>query len=754
MPDKYKDNFTDQDQASLDDAATLLIQIEPNDVSELTRLHNLLNTIANNFSYSRDSREKVAQAADKIRTDISDPDEVRDMLTKIGRLIEEAMNVAEENEKTENSEPEPSFIPTDADPDLLGAFITESSELITNAEEALLSLEENPEDMEAVGVVFRAFHTVKGTSAFLELSLISELAHHSESFLSRIRDREIRYTGGYTDLALRAVDMLKEIISSVRDALDGMPFYKPQDYNELIRFLAEPEKFGISDASVVGQQTADNGQLTTDNGQQTTDNGQQTTDNGQQTADNGQQTADNDQQTTDNGQQTTDNGQQTADNGQQTTDSGQLTADNGQLTTDNRKPTKQKTVPMTDIAQGIRTPKSGEKRKNIAESSVRVPVERLDRFIDTVGELVVAHSMVTQDEVVSGGRFHELSKKVSQTNKIVRELQNMSMSMRMIPLKATFQKMARLVRDVSRKAGKNVAFSTEGEETEIDRNMVDMINDPLVHMVRNAVDHGLEPSDVRIQNGKPPQGTVKLSAHHSGGNVILEIADDGKGLDRDAILENALERKLISEADKSLGDREVFGLIFEPGFSTAKVVSEISGRGVGMNVVKTNIEELRGQIDIQSVPGEGSVFRISLPLTLAIIDGMVVRVGSERYVMPTVSIVRSVRPDKKDLSTVLRRGETLTLQGKLVPLFRLNTLFRVEGAEQDPTQAIIMVVEHNGKQAGLLVDELIGSQQIVIKTLGETLRNISGISGSAIMPDGRVGLILDVGGLVVLANEA
>ncbi|NJL58928.1 MAG: chemotaxis protein CheA [Desulfobacteraceae bacterium] len=372
-----------------------------------------------------------------------------------------------------------------------------------------------------------------------------------------------------------------------------------------------------------------------------------------------------------------------------------------------------------------------------------------------VGELVVAHSMVMQDDMVSGGTHYELNKKIAHTAKIVRELQTMSMSMRMIPLKSAFRKMARLVRDLARKTGKKVNFATEGEDTEIDRNMVDFINDPLVHMVRNAVDHGIESPEERKESGKAMFGNVQLSAYHSAGNVVVEIRDDGKGFDREAILNKAVERGLIADDPESFAkitEREVYNLIFEPGFSTAKIVSDISGRGVGMDVVRKNVESLRGQVEIQSQPGEGSMFRMILPLTLAIIDGMVVRAGHETYVVPTLSIVRSVQPDAKDISKVLNRGEMIMIQGKLIPLFRLASLFDITGAVSDPTKGIVMVVEDDNKQVGLLIDELIGSQQIVIKTLGDMFKHIPGISGSAIMPNGRVGLILDVGGLVRLAH--
>jgi two-component system chemotaxis sensor kinase CheA len=368
-----------------------------------------------------------------------------------------------------------------------------------------------------------------------------------------------------------------------------------------------------------------------------------------------------------------------------------------------------------------------------------------------VGELVIAHSMVAQDEVVIRANHYELLKKVGHTSKIVRELQDLSMSMRMIPLKATFQKMARLVRDVARKVEKDVRLITEGEDTEIDRNMVDVINDPLMHMVRNALDHGIESPEERQRVGKNKQGLVRLSACHSASNVVVEIADDGKGLDRQSILRKARNQGLIQDG-ASLSDREVFNLIFEGGLSTADAVTDLSGRGVGMDVVKKNIEALRGQVEIQSEPGKGSVFKMSVPLTLAIIDGMVVRVCRETYVIPTPSIVRSIKPDPEALSTIFRRGEVLWLQGKSIPLVRLASLFHLPEAARDSDAKLVVVVEEDGKQIGLVIDELVGRQQIVIKPLGEVMRDIPGIAGGAIMPNGRVGLILDIGGLIGLSH--
>lgn len=706
---------------SLDDAAAFLIQLESNDFSSLSCLLEVLNTFAADESYSVSSRDNILQAAQKIETiietSVSDPDLTID---EIGKLIEKAINSMDENQMDEeiktsidsisNQAKHPTaenlktdYMPEDVDLDLLDEFITEGNELVLNAEDSLLSLEIDPDDTDAIGTVFRAFHSMKGTAAFLELSLISEMGHYAESLLSRVRDREIRYSGGYADLALRALDMFKTLISSVQKALGGNPFFKPEGYDELLSLLADPEKAGISD------KTDGSSDISLRTGDILVAQGKVEREEIEKFA-----TAPDDRPI-------------------------------------GVKLIESERVSVTDVAHAIRTQEQMKGGKQEFESSIRVSTKRLDRLIDMVGELVIGHSMVAQDKVVVNGNHHDLLKKITHTNKIVRELQDISMSMRMIPLKSTFRKMARLVRDVARKVNKNVNFITEGEDTEIDRNMVDIINDPLVHMVRNAVDHGIEPPETRKKTGKPECGTVRLSAYHSAGNVVIEIKDDGKGLDREAILAKAAESGLVDDGT-SLSDREVFNLIFEPGFSTAEAVTEVSGRGVGMDVVKKNLEALRGQAEIQSETGKGSVFKMSLPLTLAIIDGMVVRVGCEKYVIPTASIIRSIKPEPKDLSTVLNQGEILTLQGKIIPLFRLDTLFDIEGVEHDTRRELVVVIEDEDRQAGLFIDELIGRQQVVIKTLGETMRNIPGISGGAVMPNGRVGLILDVGGLVKLAN--
>jgi len=405
-------------------------------------------------------------------------------------------------------------------------------------------------------------------------------------------------------------------------------------------------------------------------------------------------------------------------------------------------------VAATDVAKAIRTQKKITGRTG--EATIRVGTGRLDNLINMVGELVIAQSMVSQDPEVLGGESPRLLRNISHAGKIIRELQDLTMSLRMVPLKGTFQKMARLVRDLARKAEKPVNFVTEGEDTEIDRNMVEVLNDPLVHMIRNSVDHGVEPADQRKTAGKDPTGTVCLRAYHAAGNVVIELIDDGKGIDAQKVIAKGVERGIV-EPGRELTDTEAFNLIFQPGFSTAEKVTEISGRGVGMDVVKKGIEALRGRIDVASKLGDGSTFTLKLPLTMAITDAMLLRVGGEHYLLPTASIEHSFRPTDDAVSTVAGRGEMVMLRGDLLPVFRLHELFGVAGAATDPADALFICIEGEGKRCALMVDELLGQQQVVIKSLGQSMGQVPGVSGGSILGDGRVGLILDAGGLLKLA---
>ena len=387
------------------------------------------------------------------------------------------------------------------------------------------------------------------------------------------------------------------------------------------------------------------------------------------------------------------------------------------------------------------------------ERTVKVGTARLDMLVDMVGELVIAQSMVLQDPAIAALDSLTLSRNISQVGKITRDLQAAAMSLRMVTVKSTFQKMARLVRDVASKSQKQVELSIVGEDTELDRNVVEQISDPLVHMIRNAVDHGIEAPAERAAAGKREEGRLTLRAYHQGGAIVIEIRDDGRGIDRDKVFQKAVAKGLVADdADAStMTDAEVFNLIFAPGFSTAEAVTDLSGRGVGMDVVRRNIEALRGKIEIESELGRGTTFHLRLPLTLAIIDGMIVRVGSSRFVVPTLSIEHSFRPALDDVIYVADRGECVRVRGAVLPIYRLKELLgQADGGEQLEA-GILVVVETDGQRTCLFVDEIVGQQQVVIKSLGVSREQVPGLSGGAIMTDGRVALILDVGSLVSAA---
>jgi two-component system chemotaxis sensor kinase CheA len=404
------------------------------------------------------------------------------------------------------------------------------------------------------------------------------------------------------------------------------------------------------------------------------------------------------------------------------------------------------------VGQALRKQRNMAGSEPVTEMSVRVRTDRLDRLIEMVGELVIGHSMVAQDETVNSGNYLELQRKVSHTDKIVRQVQDLSMSMRMVQLKGTIGKIARLVRDLARRRETTINFVPIGEDTEIDRNMVDLINDPLVHLVRNAVDHGIEPPHERERNGKPREGTLLLKAYHSGGNIVVEISDDGRGLDYNKIIEKAISKGLI-QPGQNMSDNEIINLIFQPGFSTADKVTDISGRGVGLDVVRKAVETLRGRVDVSTELGKGCTFSVRLPLTMAITDGMLVKVGNQRYILPTVNIDMSFRPNAETLSTIVGRGEIVVFNGKVLPIFRLHRLFNIKDAVEDPTRGLLIIIGEGNQRCALLVDELVGQQQVVAKPLGDGIGKVQGIAGGAILGDGQVGLILDPQGIAVLARQ-
>jgi two-component system chemotaxis sensor kinase CheA len=576
------------------------------------------------------------------------------------------------------------------DPELLTGFVGETLEHLESIEVNVLELEENPGDLEIVNKIFRPFHTIKGVAGFLNLKSIQKLAHSTENLLDDVRNGVHAMDAQVIDVVLAVGDFLKTMVENLKDVLkDGPESYKNYDISEYVAWVAAVQSGAQASVSAGSPAAA--------------------------------------------------------------TEAANVAVESvlSSPFPEEPPPPVRRTVDFSDSdsepAPPAAKPQAGVPKAAVGDS-IKVDIDKLDGLVNAVGELVIMQATVRSNPKIAALVDPKLTKDFAQLSRITSELQKTAMSMRMVPIRQTFQKMIRLVRDLSKKTGKDVNLVMDGEETEIDRNMVDSIYDPLVHMIRNSVDHGVQPPAERENLGKPRSGTVNLRAYQKGGNMVIEIEDDGQGLNTEKIRRKAIERGLIQESAK-ITDYDLNNLIFLPGFSTADKITDVSGRGVGMDVVKKAVEKLRGKVEAISEPGKGSLFVIRLPLTLAIIDGILVRVGSERYVIPTTAIQESLKPRRENYNTVQGKGETLMVRGTVLPIIRLYQLFQVEPVHTDPCEAIVVVVEYEGRQRAIMVDELLGKQEVVIKNLGG-LNDIPGVAGGTILGDGRVGLILDLAGIV------
>lgn len=668
---------------NLNRLAILFIELDPKNLKGLEEFKNGIRT---ELSGSRGRQKRILNdilvAAEGLPG--LDLETCQKGLVRIGELLEQVMESSQpsasktgnknaEKKSINNSKPGSFTLPSELDAELLSEFVAENLEYVAQAESALMDWEKDPTDKELLNTIFRAFHTIKGTASFINLDHIKEMAHQVESMLARVRDGQAVYSAGDADLALRSLDVLKNILIRLKSATPNLPVGLPVQYEEVMETL---RSWGAVQKTTSAADPANN------------------------------------------------------------------------------------QVPVTGFKEWLSQKNekiSGECNNAIgkasdeqSDASVRIRIDRLDKLLDMVGELVIAQSMVSQDDFVLNGGHYGLSKKISHAGKIVRELQDLSMYLRMVPFKATFQKLNRLARDLAMKSGKMVNFISEGAETEIDRNMVDLITDPLIHMIRNSIDHGIEMPEERRRLGKSGDGCIWLEAGHSEGNILIKIKDDGRGLNRSQIVKKALERGLI-ESGQHLSDQEVWQLIFQPGFSTADQVTEVSGRGVGLDVVGKAVEALRGRVEIESAEGHGCTFTIRMPLTMTITDGMVVRVGEEKYILPTANIQIAIRPTVADIHTVEGKGEMISLRGQMLPVFRLHRLFNVSGAKTELTDGLLVVVGEGLQKCALFVDDLLAQNQVVTKSLGNNMGKVPGIAGGAIMGDGRVGLILDVKYLITAA---
>ncbi len=578
-------------------------------------------------------------------------------------------------------------------PDLpsVADFLAETGELLSQAEAVLLAAAQP--DAAQVGDLFRSFHTVKGMASYLGHPRIEQLAHVIESRFTAVRDGQEAFTAEHHHLALTGIDALRQLGSELRR--------KGQDIGIWPASAAGVAKrLGLQ---VDGAQGYDSAELALP---------------------------------------------------PEVPRLGDLLVQTGAISRSDIEAVAAVLKPGERI--GEKLIESGKVTREVVEQAVskqadlmskaqgegfaRVSIARLEELVNLVGELLIAQAMVAQEPDVM--RSPRLGVVVGRQARVVRDLQGLALGLRLVPLRATFQKMARAIHDTARKLEKQVDFQLVGEDVEVDRTLVEAIADPLLHMVRNAVDHGIEGKAARLAAGKPATGTVRLSAAHSGDHVTVQLSDDGKGLDPAKLIAKAKEKGLLPH-DAKLSDAEAFNLIFLPGFSTAEQVTAVSGRGVGMDVVKRNLERVKGKAEIASVLGQGSTFTITLPLTTAILDAMVLRVGEDRYLVPVTSIVEALRPVSGQVSEILGRGRVIEARGQLVPVVMLGDMFSIAAAELDPTQCVLLVLEREGGTIALQVDEILGMQQVVIKPLDGGNQRHPGIAGSAIMGDGRVGLILD-----------
>jgi two-component system chemotaxis sensor kinase CheA len=621
--------------------------------------------------------------------------DVEGLLEKIGADQDDEAEAAASSGEPDASEKMPEL--TEEDIQILGDFVVESMENLETIEINLVNLEENPGDPETINAIFRPFHTIKGVSGFLNLKKVNRLSHSTENLLDSARQGEFKINDAIVDTILSSVDILKKLVGSVESALStGDPNLEGDiDVESMIQQVESAKETATNENVPIGERLIEKGQLKDEQLEEGLAKQKQTPE-----------------------------------------------KKIGAIFIE------EKVVESKEVISALRD----QKRAGITDLQVKVDTKKLDNLIDLTGELVISQSMIRQNAHILSINDQQLSQNFSQLNQIVSSLQKTTMSMRMVPIKATFQKMVRLVRDLARTTGKKVSLEMSGEDTEIDRNVVDELYEPMVHMIRNSVDHGLETPSERKAAGKDEKGLVQLRAYHKGGNIIIEIQDDGKGLNKERILEKAITKGLVT-GDAQLTESEIFQLIFQPGFSTAQKITDVSGRGVGMDVVKKGIEKLHGRVEVQSTENKGTTVIISLPLTLAIIEGMVVRVGMERYIVPTMAILESFKPKKEDYFTVKGKGEMVMARGNLIPMIRLDRLFGIEGDSRDPWDGLVVVVENKEEQRGLLLDELLGQEEIVIKSLGEALKRTKGLAGGAILGDGRVGLILDIAGLFELAEK-
>ncbi|GAA8075894.1 chemotaxis histidine kinase/response regulator CheAY2 [Helicobacter pylori] len=653
--------------------------------------------------------------------------------------------------------------------EIMEDFLIEAFEMNEQLDQDLVELEHNPEDLDLLNRIFRVAHTIKGSSSFLNLNILTHLTHNMEDVLNRARKGEIKITPDIMDVVLRSIDLMKTLLVTIRDTGSDTNNGKENEIEEAVKQLQ-----AITSQNLEGAKETSGTKETPqkENKEEIKEEAKGEIKGNKAkapTAENA--SSDNplaDEPDLDYANMSAEeveaeierllNKRQEADKERRA----QKKQEAKQEVTPTKEPPKTETpkAPKTETKAKAKADTEENKAPSIGvEQTVRVDVRRLDHLMNLIGELVLGKNRLIRiysdvEERYDGEKFlEELNQVVSSISAVTTDLQLAVMKTRMQPVGKVFNKFPRMVRDLSRELGKSIELIIEGEETELDKSIVEEIGDPLIHIIRNSCDHGIEPLEERRRLNKPETGKVQLSAYNEGNHIVIKISDDGKGLDPVMLKEKAIEKGVISERDaEGMSDREAFNLIFKPGFSTAKVVSNVSGRGVGMDVVKTNIEKLNGIIEIDSEVGVGTTQKLKIPLTLAIIQALLVGVQEEYYAIPLSSVLETVRISQDEIYTVDGKS-VLRLRDEVLSLVRLSDIFKVDAILESNSDVYVVIIGLADQKIGVIVDYLIGQEEVVIKSLGYYLKNTRGIAGATVRGDGKITLIVDVGAMMDMAKS-
>ena len=647
--------------------------------------------------------------------------------------------------------------------EIMEDFLIEAFEMVEQLDQDLVELESNPEDLDLLNRIFRVAHTIKGSSSFLNFDILTSLTHHMEDVLNKARRAELKITPDVMDVVLQSVDLMKALLSAIRD--NGTDANSGIDITDIVKRLQEVSGDGGNEETPAPESSAGTTAETNAGDSKPAEQVASTADNPladepdlDYSSMSGEQVEAEIERLL--------KKRQEADKARREELKKQGLAPNVQAPSDPKEePAAAKAAPKPAAATTAAKPKAGAKKEDGSapatnvEQTVRVDVRRLDHLMNLIGELVLGKNRLIKiysdvEERYDGEKFlEELNQVVSSISSITTDLQLAVMKTRMQPVGKVFNKFPRMVRDLSRELNKNIDLIITGEETEVDKSIVEEIGDPLVHIIRNSCDHGVESPEERQALGKPAIGTVQLKAYNEGNHIVIEVTDDGKGLDAQMLKQKAIEKGLISEREAdAMSDKEAFGIIFKPGFSTAKSITNVSGRGVGMDVVKTNIEKLSGIIEIESEKGVGTTQKLKIPLTLAIMQALLVGVQEEYYAIPLSSVIETVRISQDEIYTVDGKS-VLRSRDEVLSLVRLADIFKVDSVLEAMNEVYVVIIGLADQKIGVIVDYLVGQEEVVIKSLGYYLKGIEGITGATVRGDGKITLIVDVAGMMNMAKS-